>query len=63
MFTFNHYGFLTPDRPIQSDLGTLEKVFVNEFSKSSTRHAIFEQYKTFNSQLLTVSPRGFLSMG
>ncbi|AQG82133.1 hypothetical protein AWR27_24250 [Spirosoma montaniterrae] len=37
----------------------MERVFVTEFANSTTRQALFEQYRAYTDRLLTLLPGGF----
>lgn len=56
---FNQYGYLLPYGPISSDLTTLERVFVEEFSESVTRRRLFDNYQAFTDQIRTLLPVGY----
>lgn len=56
---FNEYGYLLPYGPVESDVITLEKVFVEEFLNSTTRRFLFEQYREFNKLICEMLPNGY----
>lgn len=51
MIEFDENGFLKPYGPSRTDLDTLEQVFVNEFTTSTTRREHFERFREYNERL------------
>lgn len=56
---FDTFGYLTPDDAIETDLQTLERVFVEEFPTSTTRRGHFERFSAYNARLREILPAGF----
>ncbi len=52
--TFDQYGNLTPYAIIETNLSTIEEVFVKEFPESATRSAIFAEYLAYLNQLKSI---------
>lgn len=59
MIEFDENGFLKPYDIIETDLATIEKIFVEGVPLSSTRKAIFESYLSYNEELRKIIPTGF----
>lgn len=55
---FDKSGYLTPYDAIGTDLQTLERVFVEEFSTSVTRRRLFDAYRQYTSQIQDTLPAG-----
>lgn len=60
MIEFDENGFLKPYDIIETDLATIEKIFVEDVPLSSTRKAIFESYLSYNEELRKIIPAGFM---
>lgn len=60
MIEFDENGFLKPYDLIETDLATIEKIFVDSVPLSSTRKAIFESYLSYNEELRKIIPTGFI---
>jgi hypothetical protein len=60
MIEFDENGFLKPYDIIETDLATIEKIFVEDVPLSSTRKAIFEGYLSYNEELRKIIPAGFM---
>lgn len=55
---FDKLGYLTPYDAINTDLTTVERVFVDEFTDSITRRRLFDAYKQYNAQIQGNLPTG-----
>jgi hypothetical protein len=60
MIEFDENGFLKPYSLIETDLATIEKLFVEGMPLSSTRKAIFESYLSYIKELRMIIPTGFI---
>ena len=56
---FDTFGYLTPDNAIDTDLQTLERVFVEEFPTSTTRRGHFDRFHAYNARLREYLTDGF----
>lgn len=54
--TFDQYGYLTPAEPIPTDLATFERVFIQEFTRSTKRQTLFDRYLEHNAHLSRFLP-------
>jgi hypothetical protein len=60
MIEFDENGFIKPYEVIETDLATIEKIFVEEMPFSSTRKMIFDNYLAYNAELKQIIPTGFV---
>lgn len=56
---FDNYGHLVPYDIIDTDLAAFERIFVTDFTHSSTRSGIFEAYLNYLSDLKQIIGGGF----
>lgn len=59
MIEFDENGFIKPYHIIETDLATIQRIFVEEIQLSATRKAIFEDFIVYNEALKNIILTGF----
>lgn len=54
MLRFDKHGYLEPYEVVDATLAEVEQCLVNEFSQSNTRKRLFENYRWYVQELMTL---------